>query len=288
MHADGWKRLAAVGGAVVVLATTIAGVAEARAPGRAAAATPDTTKARFVSRCDYSHAGPDDPIVHPNMPGMSHLHQFFGNTTTAADSTYESLRAGGSTCKNQRDTAGYWVPALSLDGQVVEPTKITAYYRNRGMDHASIRPFPAGLKMVAGDASATAPQPEGHVYWNCGPDDTTPPSATAPTCPRPTLKLHIQFPNCWDGTSLDSTDHKSHMAYATRGSCPDTHPVPVPALQLNVSYPINGGPGVSLSSGGQLSGHGDFFNAWDQDEQARLVQSCINAGIVCKPGPAGR
>ncbi len=35
---------------------------------------------QFVVECEPSHAAPDDPIVRPGQPGMSHLHQFFGAT----------------------------------------------------------------------------------------------------------------------------------------------------------------------------------------------------------------
>src|SRR5262245_66061646 len=46
----------------------------------------------FKVLCGSSHIAPDDPIVHPNMPGMSHLPQFFGNRTTNARS--EERRVG--------------------------------------------------------------------------------------------------------------------------------------------------------------------------------------------------
>jgi hypothetical protein len=29
---------------------------------------------QFVVECAYSHSGPNDPIVHPNHAGRSHLH----------------------------------------------------------------------------------------------------------------------------------------------------------------------------------------------------------------------
>jgi Domain of unknown function (DUF1996) len=39
---------------------------------------------------------------------MAHSHDFFGNTTTDADSTYESLLAGGTTCTRfEEDKAAY-------------------------------------------------------------------------------------------------------------------------------------------------------------------------------------
>jgi hypothetical protein len=61
----------------------------------------------FFSNCSFSHAAPDDPIVHPGHPGASHPHTFFGNATTDADSTLASLRAGATTCKLAADRAAY-------------------------------------------------------------------------------------------------------------------------------------------------------------------------------------
>ena len=31
------------------------------------------------------------------------------------------------------------------------------------------------------------------------------------------LEIRLTFPQCWDGQNLDSTNHKSHMAYARQG-----------------------------------------------------------------------
>jgi len=46
---------------------------------------------RFLVQCGYSHSRHDDPIVRPRQPGRSHLHDFVGNTTTNAFSTYASM-----------------------------------------------------------------------------------------------------------------------------------------------------------------------------------------------------
>src|SRR5215210_801771 len=40
----------------------------------------------FATLCRFSHQAPDDPIVFPGQAGKSHLHTFFGNTTTSAGS----------------------------------------------------------------------------------------------------------------------------------------------------------------------------------------------------------
>ena len=52
----------------------------------------------FIESCRYSHQAPDDPIVFPGQPGLSHLHTFAGNTSTNAFSSFGSLRSSGTTC----------------------------------------------------------------------------------------------------------------------------------------------------------------------------------------------
>ncbi|HEY3181679.1 MAG TPA: DUF1996 domain-containing protein [Gaiellaceae bacterium] len=90
------------------------------------------------------------------------------------------------------------------------------------------------------------------------------------------LELHVDFPDCWDGKRLDSPDHMSHMAYSRDYVCPPSHPVKVPLIRAMIRYPIAGGPGVALASGGQFSGHADFFNAWDERALAQLVDDCFH------------
>ena len=239
----------------------------------------------FVSACPFSHRLPDDPIVKPLLPGASHSHDFFANNTTNAFSTYASLRAGTTTCAAKADTAGYWVPTLYYDGvAVTTPYAAQIYYMVAGRNPATIRPFPAGLEMVAGTATATGPIPKNGANWGCGGGSPIPFSLTAPTCPAPyTLELGIRFPDCWDGVHLDSLDHKSHMAYSMMygGVCPADHPVPVPALLLGIKYPVSDGSRVTLSSGPSYTAHGDFFNAWDQRVLDALVAGCLNTGTTC-------
>jgi len=96
------------------------------------------------------------------------------------------------------------------------------------------------------------------------------------------LRLRVDFPNCWDGVNLDSTDHKSHMSCPVNGRCDAAHPVLVHRIHALARFPTKGGPGITLSSGGQNSAHADFFNAWDQTTFASRVATCINAGITCQ------
>lgn len=238
----------------------------------------------FQVVCRSSHTNSDDPIVFPRQSGAAHQHDFFGNRSTNAFSTDASLAGKPTTCSRSGDTAAYWTPTLLNNGRRVAPDRVIAYYRTSGIRNIeSIRPFPLGLQMIAGSATATAsnPQPTRVTNWNCG-DGVQGTAGVPASCPNNPLRLRIEFPNCWNGRTLDSADHKSHMAYARSGGCPSTHPVPVPALSLNFRWKISGSlSGVRLSSGGVHSGHADFWNSWNQRAQAQLVRDCLNAGRVC-------
>jgi hypothetical protein len=237
--------------------------------------------------CRPAHTLSDDPIMMPGEPGASHQHEFFANRSTNALSTDASLAGKPTTCSRPGDTAAYWTPTLFNNGQRVTPDRVIAYYRTTGIrDIGSVRPFPHGLKMIAGSDEATAsnPQPTSIVNWACG--DGIQGTAKPPaSCSGKALRLHVQFPNCWNGTTLDSADHKSHMAYASQGGCPASHPVPVPSLSLNFRYKISGSlSNLRLSSGSVYTGHADFWNAWHQSVLAQLVRDCLNAGQVCTSG----
>ena len=57
----------------------------------------------------------------------------------------------------------------------------------------------------------------------------------------------------------------------------------MPAIQVNLRYPTAGGSGLTLSSGGQLSAHADFFNA-RQGRLQSLANGCLNALRRCQQG----
>lgn len=282
--------LIAAGGALVVGlvgSTAFAGNGRQQDGSSAGISRADLRGVNFVENCLFSHRAPDDPIVFPGKAGASHDHSFVGNRTTNASSTYDSLRAGATSCRRQADTAAYWVPTLYKDGNAVFPDGATVYYR-RGT-FAEVQGFPDNFRMIAGDATATSPQDRRITSWNCGVAGGVAPSSTVPACPSARgsfLRLHIRFPNCWNGTSLDSADHKSHMAYSMRASCPSTHPIAVPAIELIYRFRTLGSPSLgastfSLASGGQFSAHGDFLNSWRPQALERLVDGCLNALVHC-------
>ena len=122
--------------------------------------------------------------------------------------------------------------------------------------------------------------------WDCGIEANVPGATDPPVCPpgpRTALRLHVSFPECWDGQNLDSDDHHSHMAYAVEGRCPPSHPVALPAIELILRYPEVKGP-VVLSSGGIYSAHADFVNSWEEGRLDGLVTDCLNELRFCGGG----
>jgi len=273
-------------------ALRIAILAAALSPSLLVAAAPSSPAGRasssfngvnFISVCGFSHRAPDDPIKYPGQPGASHDHSFVGNTSTNAFSTLASLHKAGTTCQRRGDTAAYWMPTLYVAGTPVPPSQATIYYQRTASK--PLRPFPQGLKMIAGNYMAGRPQGLLVTFWDCGDLVDVRRSSAVPTCPSgSSLRLRVNFPDCWNGKSLDSPNHKSHMAYSVGGRCPRGHPVAVPALSIVYRYPTTGGANAVLASGGQYSGHADFVNAWNQRTLAALVKKCLNQLRHCGTG----
>ena len=252
----------------------------------------------FVVKCGYveNSRAAVDPIVDFGINPSHHLHDFYGNTTTDENSTYQTLRAGGTTCDDPGDTAAYWAPTLSWtdsSGTTERTASITRFYYRLGgkSPNVPVNPHPAldtngdgqlddGLKIVTVQGK--------NVQWRCmntGTFSTKPPSR----CDNGKLVVRIMFPDCLQVDAngrplLDSPDHRSHMVDSVRpenalkDKCPSTHPYPVPMLQTNIEFPIPPGTRgtVKLSSGAYSTMHADFFNAWDQARLEHLVDICLN------------
>ena len=121
-----WKY--AVAAVAMAGLTIMAAAGGDRQTNAEAATTPPRLGVNFLSPCGYSHSAADDPIVAPGKPGASHMHDFFGNRSTNAASTYESLQAAAILCRRPLDTAAYWTPSLYQDGTQVKPIGVNAYY----------------------------------------------------------------------------------------------------------------------------------------------------------------
>jgi len=248
----------------------------------------------FAVSCGFSHSASTDPIVMPGHAGMSHLHEFFGNTTTDENSTRSSLLVGSTTCDDRRDLSAYWVPALFQHGVRVAPVGARVRYEGRG---GGVTAFPAGFMAVSGRTDQTA-------AWGCATAGQRPvfssSVATVPVCSGAAqLVAQITFPQCWDGSSLDTANHISHLAFGTDVAgqapvCPADHPVLVPKVVLEVRYPgaATGGAGVTLSSGAASTLHADIFEAWTgtslQDRFGGRGQGGQQGGQQGQQGQAGQ
>ncbi len=257
-------------------------------PATKASADPLAQYTDFIVSCPFSHRLADDPVAHPNAPGASYSNDFFGNRTVNANSTYDSLLAGGTTCDRTADTAAYWMPTVYQGGAALRATRATVYYRNVPADKGAVQPFPPGLRMIAGDDEATAPQRIGYVGWSCRKDAGADKGlkgrwlADAPQCMQnQTLVFRVAFPECWNGRDLDSPDHRSHMAYLGHDQCPKGYPVQLPRISMTIALPSAGGSTISLSTGSVLAGYAGFINSWDQQALATLVHDCLAAAVHC-------
>jgi hypothetical protein len=224
------------------------------------------------------------------------MHDFFGNKTTSANSTLESLRAAasrtdhGTTCEPRPgstfgDTAAYWIPKVSWTDSrgttALKASQTFFYYRAGLKDLAYVKPYPTGLKIVTVQGK--------NVEWRCqnGTWSTTPPTQ----CSNGKLVVRIFFPDCLQVDAngrplLDSADHRSHMVDAESAGCPSTHPYPVPRLQTNFQFSMPTTRGkVKLSSGAYSTMHADFFNAWQAGTLEDLVARCINKAPFTASNP---
>ena len=280
-------------------------------------AAPDVVGA-FRFMCEPGQISYDDPIVYPNQPGKSHLHQWFGNTAANASSTYRSLRTSGdSTCVNILNRSAYWMPAM-LDGRghVVRPDYVSVYYKRLPKDSADCRrqgkecvPLPRGLRFIFGYDMLTGKTPTGGSYFNCdGPSAKPGHYATiteaAANCPAGNrLGASISAPGCWDGKRLDSPNHRDHTANPSYGSwgylrCPASHPYVIPSFTMGAWYTVGPEradswylssdemPGMARMPAGSTF-HADWFGAWDDDVMAEWTAHCIDMLKSCHSGNLG-
>lgn len=236
----------------------------------------------FRTVCKASHYNFDDPLLYPGVRGASHLHVWFGNTLGDYASTSASLlTTGNSTCRGGTVArVAAWVPALvTTEGRPLVPSHMD-YYQKTGYglfgQNAAARPIPVGLRMIAGDSKSRVSQQR--AYFECNGSRM----AALGACSGELTQV-VEFPQCWDNANLASPDHKSHVVYASGGSCPASHPVHFPEVSYHIRY-FDVPAGVRLASDmtGAPAGataHGDWWNAWDPEVNATWVREIINKGL---------
>ena len=273
---------------------------------------PPNNKDNFRVWTPFTHFAYDDPIVYPGRPGASHLHMFLGNSSINAFTTKDNIRQCVSAAQGGTlNCSGYWIPALfnnkgepqlpywDNNDRENRPRANTAmiYYKSHHVkDFKKFQAPPVGLAIIAGNAKATPanPQDTKKFGWSCSTGGGR--RNHIPNCPPGSeLKLSIRFPQCWDGKSLDSPNHKDHITYSNGTKCPSTHPVPIPKITFNLKFKVGpeGTRGWRLSSDayevtektpGGYSIHADWLNGWDPSTAKRFVSKCIHEQIDCYMG----
>jgi Domain of unknown function (DUF1996) len=286
---------------VITILAVVAAIAVASAlPGL----VDGDSRGSFVVGCGWSHTAADDPIVAPFRPGVSHLHDFFGNVSTDAMSTREQMLGAATTCRDPHDTAAIWSPTAYLDGVRLVPLRERTYYFGRG--RGDLATLPADLKMVAGNALAASPEDSRHVVWSCG--------GSTPNAPQPYdcepyrgdgdtvdgVVAEVDFPQCWDGARTSFSRDAPSVAYLERGSCPSGFPTLIPRLRVRVHLgiwdpclgrtpctPEDTPPenlALTFASGPYFTFHADVWNTWDQPALDELVSRCLEHHDRCGGG----
>lgn len=309
---------------------------------------------RFAG-CKVAKYANDDSVVLRGQAGSSHGHRFIGNTGSNANSTYASLRrSGGTSCGNSRYSimrASYWEPFfVDGTGAMLVSSWENFYYKRLPASspgcgfpdatHVGIcTNLPHGLAYVAGynmatmsgGSSATGTIEGSSFSYECRQKEdfgTRYPGVTGsyPTikavvdagCPaNAVLYVASEGPTCWNGTEVDSADHRSHMKYATgptvsvawtlggvaqtpssMASCPSTHPY-VLATFAWAKYFLTDADFVAgrwhLSSDEQMpmavdagtTLHLDYRNAWSPAFLQSFHDHCLDGHLTCSGGNDG-
>jgi hypothetical protein len=174
--------------------------------------------------CEVWKTDAIDPIVDPPA-GAAHLHDFIGNLSTNADSTFESLVANKSTsCATPSYTSADWFPDIREVGQSdsIPVRYANVYYAGDGNQAQ----FPYGLQLIG-------MPPAGDVDYRCGGKNGTvyeePDGLIG--CRAEQYRIRIQFPNCYDGSGLAPTD----TIYEPR-RCPSSHPIEFHQTRVAIHY----------------------------------------------------
>lgn len=267
----------------------------------------NTGQARFNIGFPVAYSQ-NDPIVFPNMQNVTHTHVFWGNTAVGLQSRTNLLtlqtnclsKANGGTA----NCSGYWEPAMvdTSNNTIVPASDLRAYYKS-GIVSVFTQPVtapPLGLRMISGSSSntveLTSTNNTSMIRFSCHLANGTYTEKFVqhiPDCPQgSTIETFLEFPSCWDGVNLDSTDHKSHMAFMGTSVCPASHPIRIPQIAYNVDYEVTAATGTStwrLSSDNYATNgfnagysfHADWVNGWDQTIISTFVNSCLNQALDC-------
>ncbi|TFK73295.1 hypothetical protein BDN72DRAFT_736873, partial [Pluteus cervinus] len=266
-----------------------------------------------------------DPIVSPG--GVSgHAHSVVGGSNFGPNVNTALLRQ--STCTSTpipQDKSSYWFPPMltfcasnfricissmrnlldnkknsnhDLDGLMeASPALIVLDYLFNDQPGTTTA-FPDDFRMISGDptlrtydGTSSAQRAVTFLCLDFNGVSQTYNSLPPTACPSG-IRAQINFPSCWDGKNVDSSDHKSHVAFLSggpdSGTCTDpNYPITLPRLFMEVYWNSNTFDGFRsqamnsnqpfVYSYGDPTGYGyhaDFFNGWASGVLQKAVDQC--------------
>jgi hypothetical protein len=186
----------------------------------------------------------------------------------------------------------FWAPQLLVHGHAAQPGKVLVVFTN-DPGKGAVLPPPAGLRVTVG-AGTGDPEVGRHVLWGCanGPTDAASETPVPVNCSGDAeIRLHLIFPECWDGT-VTQGDDTAHLRYYSAGHCPDGYSLlPHTGIRINYAVPSDGPPGtpmggVTLSTGPINTLRAGMWSSWVQGDDAHrgtlrwLVDACLNGSVA--------
>ena len=281
-------------------------IQDATAVAPAPRAGRNASRGTFTSHCgrnaDGSHRNSDNFITSPGVTNAAHhTHDYVGNTSTDGNSTDESLAAAGTTCRFGDKSTYFWPvirdittegsdadqPGGGADGnlgKIITPSAVSIQYR--GNAQAKVVAMPRFLRIVTGDAKTITNGPaNSRAHWTCSGTPNRFSATQYVLCPRGQLVQRVHdFAGCWNGTDLDSANHRTHVAFAdsTTGACPEGFKA-IPQLRITLSYRVPAGDSYAVDSFPEQlrkasTDHDDYANVMP-DGLMRMVATMINRGV---------
>ncbi|MER5915095.1 DUF1996 domain-containing protein [Streptomyces sp. NPDC001982] len=279
--------------------------------------TASASTGSFTTRCGVNankNHNTDNVIVAPGVTnGAHHLHDYVGNQKVNAFSSNDTFLQGGTSCQNKNDLSAYYWPVVRVQdgtqdfdqnadgggkegnvGRIAVPSQAQIKYV--GSPTSKVVAMPQFLRIITGDAKAfvngTA---NANAHWSCtGFENKVQLTDKYPICPRGSQMVRsFAFQSCWDGTNIDSANHRTHVAFADAGgNCQNgfkaipqltmrlVYNVPRPSIQNGVvknAYAVDGFPEQLHKP---ITDHDDFI-AVTTGGLANKIASCVNRGQRC-------
>ncbi|KAJ7619264.1 hypothetical protein FB45DRAFT_930270 [Roridomyces roridus] len=192
-----------------------------------------------------------DPVISPGSVS-THVHSVLGGSNFGLNTSTAALR--NSTCTSipiPEDKSNYWFPVrvwsngtfTSVSGNPV------IYYLFNNTPGATTE-FPDDFRMISGDTTLRTYDPTSFaqqaITFLCldfnGVSTKYNQLPAGVGCPSG-IRSQINFPSCWNGKDVDSSDHKSHVAFLSTGPdsglCTDpSFPVTLPRIFMEVYWVV--------------------------------------------------